>query len=69
MKAPLESLSIDELVSLYAAIPKELKRRGVIRSNNFLGDLGEFIAIGTITEQLVCQIYRPLPPALKTLML
>jgi hypothetical protein len=45
MKTTLESLSIDELVSLYAAIPRELKTRGVIRSNNFLGDLGEFLAI------------------------
>ncbi len=38
-------LSIDELIDLYARIPAELRTRGVIRSGNFLGDLGEYIAI------------------------
>ncbi len=41
----LSNLSIDELIDLYARIPEVLKERGVIRTNNFLGDLGEYIAI------------------------
>ena len=39
------NLSTDELIDLYAGIPNALKERGVIRTNNFLGDLGEYVAI------------------------
>ena len=41
----LSDLSTDELIDLYARIPETLKERGVIRTNNFLGDLGEYVAI------------------------
>ena len=41
----LESLATEELVELYAQIPETLKSRGVIRTNNFTGDLGEYLAI------------------------
>ena len=40
-----EKLSDDELVQSYGSLLKELKRRGIIRSKNIVGDLGEYIAI------------------------
>lgn len=46
----LASMSVDELVGAYAAIPQELRKRGIIRSNNFLGDLGEHLAIKLYKE-------------------
>lgn len=45
MDSDLAKLTTDELIELYARIPNALKERGVIRTNNFLGDLGEYIAI------------------------
>lgn len=41
----LENLSTDEIVELYPKIIKELKKRKVIRTNNFIGELGEYIVI------------------------
>ena len=40
----LEDLENDELISLYPKLLKELKRRKIIRTNNLIGELGEFIA-------------------------
>ena len=41
----IDELTTDELIKLYAQIPDLLKKRGVIRTNNILGDLGEYLAI------------------------
>lgn len=41
----LSILETEELIDIYAFIPEILKDRGVIRSRNFLGDLGEYLAI------------------------
>ena len=41
----LEDLDNDELISLYPKLLKELKRREIIRTNNLIGELGEFIAV------------------------
>tara|TARA_B100001027_G_C16088282_1_gene250496 strand:+ start:158 stop:352 length:195 start_codon:yes stop_codon:yes gene_type:complete len=40
----LEDLENDELISLYPKLLQELKRREIIRTNNLIGELGEFIA-------------------------
>ena len=40
----LEDLDNDELISLYPKLLKELKRREIIRTNNLISELGEFIA-------------------------
>lgn len=42
-----EKCSDDELVQGYGGLLKELKQRGIIRSKNVVGDLGEHIAIRT----------------------
>ena len=39
------SLSNSELIQLYSDILEELKSREVIRTNNLVGDLGEYIAV------------------------
>lgn len=41
----LTALKTSDLVSLYSSIIKELKYRDVIRTNNVIGDLGEYLAI------------------------
>jgi hypothetical protein len=40
----LLNLSNTELVALYPALLKELKYRGIIRTNNLIGELGEYLA-------------------------
>ena len=40
----LETLSNDELIALYPQLLNELKRRKIIRTNNLIGELGEYIA-------------------------
>jgi hypothetical protein len=41
----LEKLTTTELIKAYSEIISLLKERGVIRTKNLLGDLGEFLAI------------------------
>lgn len=40
----LSQLSDAELIDLYPSILKELKARGIIRTNNLIGELGEHLA-------------------------
>ncbi len=40
----LSNLSDDELINLYPELLKELKSRNIIRTNNLIGELGEYIA-------------------------
>lgn len=41
----LENKDTKELINLYSMTIKELKRRNIIRTNNVVGDLGEYLAI------------------------
>ncbi len=41
----LKDLNTKELIHAYSEIIKQLKKRGVIRTKNLLGDLGEYLAI------------------------
>jgi len=41
----LSKLSEFELVAIYSDSIKELRKRGVIRTNNVIGELGEYLAI------------------------
>jgi hypothetical protein len=43
-KISLPELSDAELIELYPALLKELKGRGIIRTNNLIGELGEYLA-------------------------
>jgi len=40
-----ESLNDEDLVASYPALLAEMKRRGIIRTRNIVGDLGEYLAI------------------------
>jgi hypothetical protein len=40
----LSDLTDKELIDLYPSILKELKSRGIIRTNNLIGELGEYLA-------------------------
>lgn len=41
----MESYSIAELINLYSRSIKELKRRGVLRTKNVIGELGEYLVL------------------------
>lgn len=41
----LREKSTEEIIQLYSGAIKELKRREVIRTNNVVGELGEYLAI------------------------
>jgi len=41
---PLTVLTDSELIDLYPSLLKELKSRGIIRTNNLIGELGEYLA-------------------------
>jgi len=41
----INNLNTTELIQAYSEIIKQLKSRGVIRTKNLLGDLGEYLAI------------------------
>ena len=43
-KTNLSKLSDFEIIELYPSILKELKARGIIRTNNLIGELGEYLA-------------------------
>lgn len=41
----LSNYSISELVNLYSQSIKELKKRGVLRTNNVIGEIGEYLVL------------------------
>lgn len=47
----MKNKSVSELIAIYSAILKELKNREVIRTNNLVGDLGEYLAIEFYNNQ------------------
>ena len=50
MTIDLENLSTDEIIQLYPEILKILKKRGVIKTKNLIGELGEYLAIKQYTK-------------------
>ena len=47
----MKNKSVSELIAIYSAILKELKGREVIRTNNLVGDIGEYLAIEFYNNQ------------------
>lgn len=45
MKMEIEGYSISELIRIYSQTIKELKRRGVLRTKNVIGELGEYLVL------------------------
>ena len=62
----LEKLTTTELIKAYSEIISLLKERGVIRTKNLLGDLGEFLAIEHFNNTSGLPTYRPHLLELKT---
>lgn len=46
----LSKMSNAEIVHLYSSSVKELKHRGILRTNNVIGDLGEYLAIEKFSQ-------------------
>ena len=44
MSMNIEELNNDELIDLYPKLIDQLKNRGIIRTKNIVGELGEYIA-------------------------
>lgn len=44
-KDDIRAMSVDEMVTLYSDLIKVAKERGIIRTNNFIGEIGEHLAI------------------------
>ena len=45
MSINLTKLNDEELINVYPSLLNELKQRGIIRTNNLIGELGEYIAV------------------------
>lgn len=63
----LKNKSVGELITIYSAILKELKRREVIRTNNLVGDLGEYLAIDFYNNQSTLPNLQAAPPGTKNI--
>ena len=50
MKEEIKKLNDSELIQLYPSLIKELKDRKIIRTNNIVGDLGEYFAVKIFNE-------------------
>ena len=47
MSIDLTSISDIDLIGLYPKYIEELKKRGIIRTNNIIGGLGDYIVVQT----------------------
>ena len=63
----LENKDTKELINLYSMTIKELKRRNIIRTNNVVGDLGEYLAIETYNNTPGLPKLSPAEPVKKSL--
>lgn len=63
----IEELSNSELLNQYSNIVAEMKSRGIIYSNNVLGDLGEYFAIEYYTNTPGLPKLQFAPPGTKNI--
>jgi len=61
----LENASPTELIKLYSEIIKQLKEKEVIRTNNLVGDLGEYLAIDYYSRTRGLPRLQTAPPSTK----
>jgi hypothetical protein len=47
----IKKLNTEQLLELYSRLLDELKQRNIIRSNNLVGEIGEYFAINCYTKQ------------------
>jgi hypothetical protein len=63
----LENLSDSDLISIYGKLVKELKTRGIIRTKNVVGDLGERFVIDYYTHSPFLESLSDAPPSTKSI--
>lgn len=63
----LDELTPIELIELYGLIMKELKDRKVIRTNNFVGEIGEYLAIEYYSKTPGLPKLQAAPPSTKNI--
>ena len=54
----LNKLSNEELISIYAKWIEELKHRKIIRTNNIVGEIGEYLAIDYYNKQAMYILFK-----------
>ena len=64
----LQEKETKEIIQLYSMAIKELKHRGVIRTNNVVGELGEYLAIELYNNTPGLPNLSPAPVEQKILM-
>jgi len=63
----ISTLSVAELIRLYGGILKRLKEEGVIRTNNLVGELGEYIVIDHYCKTKQLPKLQAAPPSTKNI--
>ena len=63
----LKTLNSEEIIELIANSILELKTRKIIRTNNLIGDLGEYLAIKTYNETRNLPNLQPAPIGTKNI--
>ena len=63
----LQELNTNELISLYPKILKELKYRNVIRTNNLVGELGEYVVKETYSRTSNLPKLQNAPPSTRNI--
>jgi hypothetical protein len=63
----ISEFSNTELISFYRDILKELKNRQVIRTNNFIGEIGEYLVIEFYNNTKGCPKLQAVPPSTKNI--
>ena len=46
----MDILTTEEIIQLYPKILKELKKRGIIKTKNLIGEIGAYLAIKNYTK-------------------
>lgn len=63
----VKTFSNVELITLYSNLLKELKHRGVIRTNNFIGEIGEYLAVDFYNKTKNLPTLQIAPPSTKNI--
>ncbi len=63
MSIDLKTLNNEDLIQLYPDLITELKQRGIIRTNNIVGELGEYFAVKIFNETTNLPKLQMAPPS------
>lgn len=50
MAIDLKNIKVEDLIQLYPDLISELKQRGIIRTNNIVGELGKYFAVKVFND-------------------